>query len=91
MSVLSSLTSQWDSSYPPSPRVSYSEQETRPLGTLPWLTLSCELLWGQLHAALIRSSAGILLYGWAIFQKRLTLISTRNPDGFGELPLVPRL
>ena len=30
------------------------------------------------------SSAGILLYGWAVFQKRLTLISTRNPDGFGE-------
>ena len=34
------------------------------------------------------SSAGILLYGWAIFQKRLTLISTRNPDGFGKLPAV---
>ena len=34
--------------------------------------------------ALTCSSAGILVYGWAIFQKRLTLISTRNPDGFGK-------
>ncbi|CAD6578988.1 MAG: hypothetical protein TREMPRED_002324 [Tremellales sp. Tagirdzhanova-0007] len=27
-------------------------------------------------------SAGILIYGWAIFQKRLTMISARDPGSF---------
>ncbi|KAK1927237.1 putative vacuole fusion, non-autophagic-related protein [Papiliotrema laurentii] len=30
-------------------------------------------------------SVGILVYGWAIFQKRLTLISTRDPGSFDNL------
>lgn len=31
------------------------------------------------------SSAGVLIYGWAIFQKRLTMISARDSGSFGKL------
>lgn len=30
------------------------------------------------------SSAGVLIYGWAIFQKRVTMISARDSGNFGK-------
>lgn len=36
-------------------------------------------------------SAGVLIYGWAIFQKRLTMISSRYSGSFGKFTYRARL
>ena len=40
---------------------------------------------------LTNRSAGILIYGWATFQKRLTMISARDAGSFGKSSVETRL
>lgn len=66
---------------------------TRRLDILQLHMQSCELaVEGTFNAGahLTSRSAGILIYGWAIFQKRLTMISARDSGSFDVLvgPLI---
>jgi hypothetical protein len=85
MNVPTSHTSQWVYSYQLSLPVYYSVQETEQRDTLLLLMLPCKFI-NSRRAKTDSRSAAVLIYGYVLYQRRLTMISARDSGNFGTFP-----